>query len=328
MGQVLQGNSGQAPARQVALGAGCPSTTEATTINKVCASGMKAVMLSAQSIQLGTRKVVVAGGMESMSNAPFYFPRNAAFGNQTAYDAIIKDGLWDVYNNFHMGMCAEHCAETQGISREEQDEFAISSYTRATEAWKNNVFKEEIAPVETKKGEVTVDEEFSGLKMDKVATLRPAFKKSGGTVTAANASSLNDGASALVLAHKESAGSSPLARIIGTADAAIDPIDFTIAPTTAINKLLSQTGVAKESIAKWELNEAFAVVGIANTRLLGLDASKVNVHGGAVALGHPIGSSGSRIIVSLVHDLKKGELGCAAVCNGGGAASAILIERL
>ena len=223
-------------------------------------------------------------------------------------------------------MCAEHCATTQGISRAEQDEFAIESYRRAAEAWKTGAFKDEIAPVETKKGLVSEDEEYSGLKLDKVPSLRPAFKKDG-TVTAANASSLNDGASALVLAH-ESAASNPLARIVGYADAAMDPIDFTIAPATAVQKLLKQTNLKVDDIAKWELNEAFAVVGIANTRLLGLDPAKVNVNGGAVALGHPIGSSGSRILVSLIHTLKKGELGCAAVCNGGGAASAIIVERL
>lgn len=331
IGQVLQGNSGQSPARQVTIGAGCPTTTESTTINKVCASGMKALMLAAQSIQLGTRKVMVAGGMESMSNAPFYFPRNAAFGHQTANDSIIRDGLWDVYNNFHMGMCAEHCATTQGITREEQDAFAVESYKRAAEAWKNGAFKDEIIEVELKKGTVAVDEEFSSLKLDKVPSLRPAFKKDGGTVTAANASSLNDGASAIVIAHKDAAsgaGVKPLARIIATADAALPPIDFTIAPAEAVKKVLNSAGLKVADIAKWELNEAFAVVGIANTRLLGLDPSKVNVNGGAVALGHPIGSSGSRILVSLIHNLKQGEYGCAAICNGGGGSSAVIVERL
>lgn len=331
MGQVLQANCGQSPARQVTIGAGCPPTTESTTINKVCASGMKAVMLAAQSLQLGTRKVMVAGGMESMSNSPFYFPRNAAFGNQTSNDAIVKDGLWDVYNNFHMGMCAEHCATTQGISREEQDAFAVQSYERATQAWKDQAFKDEIVEVVLKKGSVAVDEEYSGLKLDKVPSLRPAFKKEGGTVTAANASSINDGASALVLAHKDAAseyGSKPLARLIATADAALPPVDFTIAPAKAVEKVLAASGLEVGDIALWELNEAFAVVGIANTRLLSLDPAKVNIHGGAVALGHPIGSSGSRIIVSLIHALKKGEYGCAAICNGGGGSSAIIVERL
>lgn len=331
MGQVLQGNAGQSPARQVTIQAGCPTTTESTTINKVCASGMKAVMLAAQSLQLGTRKIMVAGGMESMSNAPFYFPRNAAFGNQTAYDSIIKDGLWDVYNNFHMGMCAEHCATTQGISREEQDAFAVESYKRAAEAWKNNAFKDELVEVELKKGSLAVDEEFSNLKLDKVSTLRPAFKKEGGTVTAANASSLNDGASAMVLAHKDAAaefGGKPLARIIATADAALPPVDFTIAPAKAVEKALSEAKLSVGDIAKWELNEAFAVVGIANTRILGLDPAKVNVNGGAVALGHPIGSSGSRIVVSLIHSLKPGEYGCAAICNGGGGSSAVIVQRM
>lgn len=331
MGQVLQAGAGQSPARQVTLSSGCPTTTESTTINKVCASGMKAVMLAAQSLQLGTRKVMVAGGMESMSQAPFYFPRNAAFGHQTALDAIVHDGLWDVYNRFHMGMCAEHCATTQGITRAEQDEFAIESYRRATEAWARDAFKDEIVPIEVKKGQVTVDEEYSTLKADKVSTLRPAFKKDGGTVTAANASSLNDGASALLLAHKDAAaqlGVAPLARIIATADAALPPIDFTIAPAKAVEKVLGEAGMKVGDIAKWELNEAFAVVGIANTRILGLDPAKVNVNGGAVALGHPIGSSGSRILVSLIHSLKKGEFGCAAICNGGGGSSAVIVERM
>lgn len=331
MGQVLQANSGQSPARQVTLGAGCPTTTESTTINKVCASGMKAVMLAAQSLQLGTRKVMVAGGMESMSNAPFYFPRNAAFGHQTANDAIVKDGLWDVYNNFHMGMCAEHCATTHGITREEQDAFTVESYKRATKAWENQAFKDEIVEVELKKGSIIADEEYTGLKLDKLSSLRPVFKRDGGSVTAANASSLNDGASALVLAHKDAAteiGAAPLARIIATADAALPPIDFTIAPAKAIEKVLSVSGLKVSDIAKWELNEAFAVVGIANTRLLGLDPAKVNVNGGAVALGHPIGSSGSRIIVSLIHSLKSGEYGCAAICNGGGGSSAIIVQRI
>ena len=332
MGQVLQGGVGQSPARQVAIASGCPKETEATTVNKVCASGLKSVMLAAQSIQLGLRKVMVAGGMESMTNSPFYFPRNASFGNVQASDAIIKDGLWDVYNKFHMGMCAEHCATTQGISREEQDAFAVESYRRAAEAWKNNAFANEIAPVElkSKKG-VTVfdhDEEYSALKLDKVPTLKPAFKKEGGTVTAANASSLNDGASALVIAHKDTAGAKPLARIVEMADAALAPIDFTIAPAQAIEKVLKRANLTKDDIARWELNEAFAVVGIAVTRLAGLDPAKVNVNGGAVALGHPIGSSGSRILVSLVHSLKAGEYGCAAICNGGGGSSAVIVQRL
>ncbi|BFZ55173.1 hypothetical protein PYCC9005_002213 [Savitreella phatthalungensis] len=333
MGQVLQANVGQSPARQVALAAGCPDSTEATTINKVCASGLKSVMLAAQSIQLGLRKVMVAGGMESMSNAPFYFPRNASFGNTLAHDSIVFDGLTDVYNKFHMGMCAEHCAQTQNISREEQDAFAVESYRRAAEAWKQGRFASEIAPVDisTKKAKATFDhdEEYSALKLDKVPTLRPAFKKDG-TVTAANASSLNDGASALVVAHRDAvpSGTTPLARIVDMADAALAPIDFTIAPAEAIKKVLSRAGLSVGDIAKWELNEAFSVVGIAVTRLAGIDPAKVNVSGGAVALGHPIGSSGSRILVSLVHSLKQGEYGVAAICNGGGGSSAVIVQRL
>jgi acetyl-CoA C-acetyltransferase len=334
MGQVIQANAGQSPARQVVLGAGMPVTTEATTINKVCASGMKSIMLAAQSISHGDRQVMVAGGMESMSNAPFYMPRHLSFGHVTANDSIVKDGLWDVYNNFAMGFCGEHCAETYKITREEQDAFAIESYKRALAAWDAGVFKDEVVPVELggrKGGIVTEDEEPRALKLEKIPTLRPVFKREGGTVTAANASPLNDGASAVVLAHKavaEANNLTPLAKVIGFADAALKPIDFTVAPAEAIKKVLAKTGLQVKDIAAWELNEAFAVVGIVNTRLLELDSAKVNVNGGAVALGHPIGSSGSRIVVSLLHSLKQGEYGCAAVCNGGGGSSAIIVQRM
>lgn len=332
-GNVLQANSGQSPARQAILGAGCPESTEATTINKVCASGMKSVMMAAQSIKAGDRSVMVAGGMESMSNAPFYAPRGAAYGHQQLSDAIIKDGLWDAYNNIHMGSCAENTAVNYKISREEQDEHAIESYKRAAKAWEAGAFDNEIAPVtlKSKKGEtvIKVDEEYKNVKFDKVPSLRPVFKKDG-TVTAANASTLNDGASALVLmsrAKADSLGVKPLARILSYADAATAPIDFTIAPSLALPKALEKAGLSLDDIDKFEFNEAFSVVARVNEKLLNLDPKKVNVLGGAVALGHPIGSSGSRIIVTLTHLLKSGEKGAAAVCNGGGAASSIVIER-
>ncbi|KAG1303255.1 hypothetical protein G6F62_007336 [Rhizopus arrhizus] len=333
LGNVLQANLGQAPARQAILGAGCPESTEATTINKVCSSGMKSVILAAQSIKLGDRQVMVAGGMESMSNAPFYAPRNAAYGHQQLNDAIIKDGLWDAYNNIHMGGCAENTAVNYNISREEQDEHAIESYKRAAKAWESGMFDNEIAPVtlKSKKGEtvIKVDEEYTNVNFDKIKSLRPVFKKDG-TVTAANSSTLNDGASALVLmsrAKAESLGVKPLARIISYADAATAPIDFTIAPSMALPVALEKAGLKKEDISKFELNEAFSVVARVNEKLMGLDSSKVNVSGGAVALGHAIGSSGARILVTLTHLLKLGEYGAAAVCNGGGAASSIVIQR-
>ncbi|KAF9208061.1 erg10, acetyl-CoA C-acetyltransferase [Haplosporangium sp. Z 27] len=335
MGNVLQANVGQSPARQAALSAGCPLTTEATTINKVCASGMKAVMLAAQGLQTGARDVMVAGGMESMSQVPFYSPRNAAYGHQTLTDGIIKDGLWDVYNQFHMGNCAENTADKLKITREEQDAYAIESYTRAAKAWKDGVFANEVVPVsiKDKKGEklISEDEEYKNVKFDKIPGLKPVFQKVNGTVTAANASTLNDGASALVLMTRSKAdelGLKPLAKILSFADAAIAPIDFPIAPAAAFPKALEKANLKVEDIDLFEFNEAFAVVAIANNQLLGLDPKKVNIAGGAVGLGHPIGSSGSRILVTLTHLLKKGQKGGAAICNGGGAASAILIERL
>ncbi|KAI7892409.1 Thiolase, N-terminal domain-containing protein [Mucor mucedo] len=332
-GNVLQANLGQSPARQAILGAGCPDTTEATAINKVCASGMKAVMLAAQSIKNGDRDIMVAGGMESMSNAPFYAPRNAAYGHQQLSDAIIKDGLWDAYNNIHMGSCAENTAVNYNISREDQDDHAIESYKRAAQAWESGQFDAEIAPVtlKSKKGEtvIKVDEEFKNVKFDKVKSLRTVFKKDG-TVTAANASTLNDGASALVLmsrAKAESMGVKPLARIISYADAATAPIDFTIAPSKALPIALEKAGLTTDDISKFELNEAFSVVARVNEKIMNLDPKKVNVLGGAVALGHPIGSSGSRILVTLTHLLKSGEFGAASICNGGGCASAIVIQK-
>ena len=323
MGNVISGGMGQSPARQALLYAGCPTTTEATTINKVCSSGLKAVMLAAQNIQTGQRNVMVAGGMESMSNVPFYFPRNASYGHQQAKDGIIHDGLWDVYNNMHMGSCAETTAADHKISREQQDEYAIRSYTKSAEASKAGKFKNEIVPVTVKgrKGDIVVaeDEEFKNVDFSKVKSLKPAFEKTG-TITAANASTLNDGASALVLMSKEKAeslGVKPLAKIISFADAATDPKKFAIAPSLAIPKCLQQANLSLKDIDLFEINEAFSAVVLANVKILGLDLQKVNIAGGGVSLGHPIGSSGSRILVTLVHLLKKGQKGMAAICNGG-----------
>lgn len=333
MGNVLQGNVGQAPARQVALKAGCPDTTEATTINKVCASGMKAISLAAQNIALGQRSIMVAGGMESMSNAPYYLPRGNTYGHVQATDAIVKDGLHDVYNQVAMGNCAENTAKKLSITREQQDAFAIESYRRSAEAWKANAFANEIAPVtiSDKKGDVVIseDEEYKNVKLEKIPSLRPVFDKNG-TITAANASTLNDGASAVVLASEAEVaklGIKPLAKIVAFADAACAPIDFPIAPAYAIPKALERAGLTKDDIALFEINEAFSAVALANNQMLGLDASKVNVLGGGVSLGHPIGSSGARIVVTLAHALKPGQYGCAGVCNGGGGASAIIIKR-
>ncbi|WVF70712.1 hypothetical protein IAT40_005505 [Kwoniella sp. CBS 6097] len=336
LGNVVQAGVGQSPARQVGIAAGIPESTDATTINKVCASGMKAIMLASQSIQLGQRNVMVAGGMESMSQAPFLVPRQTpAFGNFEAKDSLVVDGLFDVYNKVPMGNCAEHTAAKHNITREDQDDFCLSSYTRAEEAWASGAFDDEIAPVtvKTRKGDVVVkeDEDYKKLLKDKFRSIRPVFQKENGTVTAANASSLNDGASAVVLASGdvvEKEGLKPLARVLGYADAACAPIDFPTAPTLAVPLALKNAGVSQDEIALWEFNEAFSVVGVAAEKVLGLDRSKVNIKGGAVALGHPIGSSGCRIVVTLIHSLKKGEKGVAAICNGGGAASAIVVERL
>ncbi|KAJ3093744.1 erg10, acetyl-CoA C-acetyltransferase [Physocladia obscura] len=336
MGNVLSSGLGQSPARQAALLGGCLETTEATTVNKVCASGLKAVAVAADSVALGRVTVAVAGGMESMSNAPFLFPRAAAFGHQTATDSIIKDGLWDVYNNIHMGSCAEETAKEFNISRENQDAHAIESYSRAAAAWKAGAFAAEIVPVvipDKKKGceiKISEDEEYTNVNFDKVPHLKGAFAKDG-TVTAANASTINDGASAVLLMSESEAsaqGVKPLAKILSYAEAATAPKKFTIAPSLAIPIALKRAGLEIKDIAKWEINEAFSVVILANQQILGLDPKKVNVNGGGVSLGHPIGSSGSRILVSLTHLLKKGEFGVAAVCNGGGAASAMVIQRL
>ncbi|KAH9251277.1 hypothetical protein BASA81_010899, partial [Batrachochytrium salamandrivorans] len=311
MGNVVSAGVGQSPARQAAIFAGLAESTEATTINKVCASGLKAIMFATQSLQLGYRHTIVAGGMESMSNVPFYFPRGAQFGHQQAIDGILKDGLWDVYNNIHMGNCAEETAKEYNISREEQDEHAITSYKRAAAAWQSGKMDKEIAAVtiKDKRGDKIVkeDEEYKNVDFSKVAGLRPAFQKEG-SVTAANSSTLNDGASALVLMTRTRAnelGLTPLARVLGYGDAACAPKKFTIAPSLAIPIALKQAGLSISDVDLFEINEAFSVVVRANEKIMGLDAAKVNVAGGGVALGHPIGSSGSRIVVSLVHLLNK-----------------------
>lgn len=335
-GNVVQAGVGQSPARQVALGAGMKTSSDATTINKVCASGLKSVMIAAQSISSGYKNVVVAGGMESMSNAPFLLPRqNPVFGKFETKDSLENDGLWDVYNKFAMGNCGEHAAEKYQISRESQDAHCIESYKRAERAWKEGAFNAEIAPVviKTKKGETVVreDEEYKRVIYEKVPTLNPSFKKNGGTITPANSSSLNDGASALILMSAEKAkelGIKPLAKVISYADAGVDPIDFPAAPAFAIPKALENAGLKLDDISLFEVNEAFSVVVRIVEKELGVDPAKINVNGGAVALGHAIGNSGSRIIVSLVHALKSGQYGAAGICNGGGAASALVIQKL
>ncbi|MFZ9954872.1 MAG: acetyl-CoA C-acyltransferase [Flavobacteriales bacterium] len=340
MGNVLQANLGQAPARQASIFAGLPNTVPATTVNKVCASGMKAVMLAAQSIALGDNDIVVAGGMENMSNVPYYLDKarfGAKLGDAKMIDGLVKDGLTDVYNNYHMGNAADMCAKECNIWREAQDAFAIESYTRSAAAWKAGKFTNEIVPVElpSKKGEPTLfseDEEYSNVKFDKIPTLKPVFTKEG-TVTAANASTLNDGASALVLMSKKKAeelGIKPLAKIVSYADAAHAPEWFTTAPSLAVPKALAKAGLKISDVDFYELNEAFSVVGLVNMQKMNLDASKVNVNGGAVSLGHPLGSSGARIIVTLINVLHQnnGKIGAASICNGGGGASAIVIEKM
>ncbi|MDB4919079.1 acetyl-CoA C-acyltransferase [Mucilaginibacter sp.] len=338
MGNVLSANLGQAPATQAAIFAGLPSLP-ATTINKVCASGMKAIMLAAQSIALGQNEIVVAGGMECMSNVPYYLDkaRNGyRLGNGQITDGLIKDGLWDVYNDYHMGAAAELCAVECNISREEQDAFAIESYKRSQKSQSEGKFEQEITPVELKdkKGSVTLfaeDEEPKAVKFDKIPSLNPVFKKEG-TVTAANASTLNDGAAAVVLMSKDKAdelGIKPLARIIAYADAQQAPEWFTTSPSKAIPLALHRAGLVADEIDFFEINEAFSVVSIANNQLLKLNPEKVNVNGGAVSLGHPLGASGARIIVTLVHVLQQnnGKYGAAGICNGGGGASAMVLEN-
>jgi acetyl-CoA C-acetyltransferase len=340
MGNVISANLGQAPARQAAIGAGIGYHVPCTTINKVCASGMKAVMFAAQSIMLGINEVVVAGGMESMSNVPYYIPKarfGYKYGNAELVDGLVKDGLFEVYYKFPMGNCADNTAKEMNISREEQDAYAIQSYKRSAAAWEAGMFKDEIVPVEMlgRKGETILmeeDEEFRNVMFDKIPSLKPVFDKNG-TVTAANASTMNDGASALVLVSKEKAeelGLKPLAKIRGFADAATDPLWFTTAPALAIPKALKHAGVAADEVSYYEINEAFAAVAIANQRELNLDNDKINVFGGAVSLGHPLGASGARIITTLnsVLHQKGGSIGVAGICNGGGGASAIVIEKM
>ncbi|MCD0478095.1 acetyl-CoA C-acyltransferase [Chryseobacterium sp. LC2016-29] len=340
MGNVLQAGEGQAPARQVALGAGLSNETPSTTINKVCASGMKAVSMAAQAIKAGDADVIVAGGMENMSMVPHYYnARNATkLGDVKMQDGMILDGLTDVYNKVHMGVCAEKCATDYSITREDQDNFAIQSYTRSAKAWSEGKFAEEVVPVSIpqRKGDSIIfaeDEEYKAVNFDRLPTLPTVFKKEEGTVTAANASTLNDGASALILVSKEKMeelGLKPLAKIVSYADAAHEPENFTTAPAKALPIALKKAGLEISDIDFFEFNEAFSVVGLANNKILGLDAAKVNVNGGAVALGHPLGSSGSRIIVTLINVLKQnnGKYGAAAICNGGGGASAIVIENM
>jgi acetyl-CoA C-acetyltransferase len=339
MGNVLQAGVGQAPARQAALGAGLSNEVPCTTVNKVCASGMKAIMLGTQSILAGDNEIVVAGGMENMSLTPHYLDgRNGVkFGNIQMLDGVTKDGLLDVYNQVPMGNCAETCAKEHNFTREDQDNFAITSYQRAAAAWEGGRFNDEVVPVAVpqRKGDpkiISVDEEFTNVFLDKIPGLRPAFDKDG-TITAANASTLNDGASAVILASAEAVakyGLKPIAKIIGYGDAAQDPEWFTTSPSKAVPIALKKAGLTIQDVDYWELNQAFAVVGLANTKLLGLDPEKVDVNGGAVALGHPLGNSGSRIIVTLINVLKqnKGKIGGAAICNGGGGASAMIIENI
>lgn len=340
MGNVLQAGEGQAPARQVAIGAGLPVSTAATTINKVCASGMKAVTMGAQAIKARDVEILVAGGMENMSMVPHYLDgRNGVkLGEIKMQDGLLKDGLTDVYNKQHMGVCAELCAKENNISREEQDAFAVQSYERSAAAWAAGKFREEVVPVSIpqRKGEPVLfseDEEYKAVKFDKIPALPTVFQKENGTVTAANASTLNDGASALILMSAEKAaglGIKPLARIVSYADAAVEPERFTTAPSKALPLALKKAGLSKDEIDFFELNEAFSVVGLANSKILGLDPAKVNVNGGAVSLGHPLGSSGSRILVTLINVLKQnnGKYGAAAICNGGGGATAVVIENL
>jgi acetyl-CoA C-acetyltransferase len=340
IGNVIGAGLGQAPATQVAAEAGLGFNIPCTLINKVCASGMKAVMTGAQSIMLGQNDIVVAGGMESMSNIPYYLMKaryGYKYGNSELIDGLAHDGLTDIYNHCAMGVCGDNTAKEMNISRQDQDNYAINSYKRAAAAWAAGKFKDEVVGVEIKdrKGNVTVfaeDEEYKNVSFEKIPALKPAFTKEG-TVTAANASTLNDGASALVLMSKEKAtelGLKPIAKILGFGDAAQDPMWFTTAPALAIPKALKHAGVDQKNVDYYEINEAFSAVAIANNIKLGLDPEKVNVNGGAVAIGHPLGSSGSRIMATLINVLKQnnGSLGVAGICNGGGGASAIVIENL
>ena len=338
MGHVVQAGTGQAPARQAAIFAGIPNTVPCTTVNKVCSSGMKTIMQAAQSIALGDADIIVAGGMENMSKIPHYYHARTAkkFGPAQMEDGMQKDGLVDAYNKEAMGVCADACATEYGFSREDQDAFAVQSYKRSAEAWNRGNFDNEVVPVEVpqRRGEpiiVTKDEEFSNVKLEKIPILRPAFTKDG-TVTAANASTINDGAAALVLMSKDKAqelGLEPLATIKSYADAAREPEWFTVAPAKALPKALKKANIQIDDVDYFEFNEAFSVVGLANMKILNLNDSKVNVNGGAVSLGHPLGCSGARIVVTLLHVLEQnnGKIGAAAICNGGGGASALILER-
>ena len=339
MGNVIQAGVGQAPARQAAIYAGLNTTVPCTTINKVCASGMKSVMMAAQAIQAGDAEIIVAGGMENMSLIPHYthLRNGTKFGPTTLIDGMQKDGLMDAYDNQAMGVYADLCAAEYKISREEQDNYAIESYKRSAEAWELGKFNNEVVPVEVpqRRGEsiiIAKDEEFTNVKLDKIPTLNPVFSKDG-TVTAANASTINDGAAALVVMSEEKAAQlklKPLAYIKSYADAAQKPKWFTTSPAKALPKALEKAGITINDVDFFEFNEAFSVVSLANIKILGLDSKKVNVNGGAVALGHPLGCSGARIIVSLLNVLEQNnaKIGAAAICNGGGGASAIIIERI
>ena len=340
MGNVLQANIGQAPARQAAKFAGLPNEVPCTTVNKVCSSGMKSIMLAAQTIKTGDNDIVIAGGMENMSAVPHYFAKGRngqKLGDMKLIDGLVKDGLTDVYNRVHMGNCAEICAKEMNITREDQDKFAVESYNRSAKSWEEGKFNDEIVPVSVpqRRGEdilISEDEEYKNVSMDKIPNLRAVFEKDG-TITAANASTINDGASALVIMSAEKAdelGIKPLAKIISYADAAQEPEWFTTAPAKALPIALGKANMELSDVDYFELNEAFSVVGLANMKILGLNPDKVNVNGGAVALGHPLGSSGSRIIVTLINVLKqnKGKIGAAGICNGGGGASAMVIELI
>jgi len=340
MGNVLQAGLGQAPARQASIYAGISEDVPCTTVNKVCASGMKAVALAAQSIIAGDNHVVVAGGMENMSSVPHYLMNSRSgykLGDVNVKDGLVLDGLTDVYNQYHMGNAAELCAKECNISRKDQDDFAIESYNRSAIAWKKNNFKDEIVAVQVpqRRGDAIIvneDEEYKNVKMDKIPNLKPVFQKEG-SVTAANASTINDGASALVLMSAEKVEEldiKPIAKIVSYADAAQKPEWFTTAPSKALPMALKKAGLKKDDVDFWELNEAFAVVGLANMKEMGLDPEKVNVNGGAVSLGHPLGNSGSRILVTLINVLKQnnGKIGAAGICNGGGGASAMILELI
>jgi acetyl-CoA C-acetyltransferase len=339
MGNVVSAGLGQAPARQAALFAGIPDTVPCTTINKVCASGMKSIMFAAQAIKNGDAEIVIAGGMENMSSIPHYMEgrKNVKLGNITITDGLLIDGLTDVYDKQHMGTCGDLCATEYGFTREDQDNFAIDSYKKSANAWANGNFNDEIVPVEIpqRKGDPIIfseDEEYKNVILEKIPTLRPVFSKEG-TVTAANASTLNDGAAALILMSAEKAKElnlKPIAKIRGYADAAHEPKWFTTAPAKALPKALAKAGITQNEVDYFELNEAFSVVGLANIKILGLNPEKVNINGGAVSLGHPLGMSGARIVIALTSILKQknAKFGAAGICNGGGGASAIVIERM